>query len=146
VLFDGETLLSDILTSSVRDAQAEIGPWDTLFRAFRSAEYLFAEPPLLRASAPHHRQQSCASGTRACQNQIVDCGVSVGATRAGVPDHVAMLAAQMGMAALGHAVACWFDDGASDLDDHLVQAFRKVRDLSSSGSEPIRGTQAAAKT
>src|SRR6201999_4205337 len=43
VLFDGETLLSDILNSAVRDAPAELGPWDTLFRAFRSAEHLFVE-------------------------------------------------------------------------------------------------------
>jgi AcrR family transcriptional regulator len=43
VLFDGETLLSEVLTSAVRDAPVGFGPWDTLFRAFRSAEYLFAE-------------------------------------------------------------------------------------------------------
>jgi hypothetical protein len=36
------------------------------------------------------------------------------------------------MAALSYAVACWFDDGSSDLGEHLVQAFQKVRDLSAS--------------
>jgi hypothetical protein len=60
--------------------------------------------------------------------------LATGLRERGVPDHVAMLAAQMGMAALGHAVACWFDDGSSDLGGHLVQAFHKMRDLSASSS------------
>jgi hypothetical protein len=57
-----------------------------------------------------------------------------------------MLAAQMGMAALGHAVACWFEDGSSDLGDQLVQAFRKVRDLSASSSGIGRDTNTPAKS
>src|SRR5258708_23636222 len=53
VLFDGDTLLGDALNSSVRDAPAKLGPWDTLFRAFQSAEHLFIEN---RAFAePRHR-------------------------------------------------------------------------------------------
>jgi len=59
----------------------------------------------------------------------------------GVPNHLALLvAAQMGMAALGHAFACWFDDGPSNLGDHLLRAFQKVRDLSASTSVPSHPT------
>jgi AcrR family transcriptional regulator len=147
VLFDGETLLGDILNSAVRDAPAELGPWDTLFRAFRSAEHLFVEN---RAFAePRHRviASSPALQERAlAKTRSLIAGLASALRERGVPDHVAMLAAQMGMAALGHAVACWFDDGSSDLGDHLVQAFRKVRDLSASSSEIGRNTKTPSKS
>jgi len=135
VLFDGETVLRDILTSAVRDAPAEVGPWATLFRAFRSAEHLFIENRPF--SEPRHRviDSSPALQERAlAKTRSLIAGLASALHERGVPDHVAMLAAQMGMAALGHAVACWFDDGSSDLDDHLAQAFQKVRDLSASSS------------
>ena len=84
VLFDGETVLRDILTSSVSRAPAEAGPWETLFIAFRSAEPLLLENrPLSEPRQTRHRQQPRASGTGACQDEIVDRGASVGAPRAG---------------------------------------------------------------
>ena len=43
VLFDGEALLSDALTSAVRSTPPALGPWDTLFRAFQSVEQLFID-------------------------------------------------------------------------------------------------------
>jgi AcrR family transcriptional regulator len=135
VLFDGETLLSEVLTSAVRDAPVGFGPWDTLFRAFRSAEHLFVENRPL--AEPRHRviDSSPALQERAlAKTRSLIAGLASALRERGVPDHVAMLAAQMGMAALAHAVACWFDDGSSNLGDHLVQAFRKVRDLSASSS------------
>jgi hypothetical protein len=48
------------------------------------------------------------------------------------------------MAALGHAFESWLD-GAGTLDEHLVRAFREVRELSSSGSKLVRGAQVIAK-
>src|SRR6202008_1402787 len=40
VLFSGDTVLTEVLTTAVREAAPELGPWETLFRAFRAAEYL----------------------------------------------------------------------------------------------------------
>jgi AcrR family transcriptional regulator len=134
VLFDGETVLGDILNSAVRDAPPELGPWDTLFRAFRSAEPLFIEN---RAFAePRHRviASSPALQERAlAKTGALIAGLTAALRARGVTAHTALLTAQMGMAALSHAVACWFDDGSSDLDDHIVQAFRTVRDLTGAG-------------
>ena len=142
-LFGGERLLSDILNSAVREAPAELGPWDALFRAFQAAEPLFVEnrpfaEPRRRVidSSPALQERELA------KTRSLIAGLASALCERGVPDHEAMLAAQMGMAALGHAVACWFDDGSSDLDDHLAQAFRKVSDLSGSNSGVSRNTKA----
>ena len=135
VLFAGETVLGDLLNGAVRDAPAELGPWDTLFRAFRAAEPLFVEN---RAFAePRHRivESSPALQERAlAKTRALIAGLASALRARGVPAHEAMLVAQMGMAALSHAVACWFDDGSIGLGDHIVQAFRKVRDLSAPGA------------
>ncbi len=142
VLFDGETVLGDILNSAVRDAPPELGPWDTLFRAFRSAEHLFIEN---RAFAePRHRviASSPALQERAlAKTQSLIGGLTSALRARGVPAHTALLTAQMGMAALSHAVACWFDDGSRDLDDHIVQAYRRVRDLTGAGAGMDRGRE-----
>jgi AcrR family transcriptional regulator len=142
VLFDGETVLSDILNSAVRGAPTELGPWETLFHAFRSAERLFVEN---RAFAePRHRiiESSPALQERAlAKTRSLVSGLGSALRERGVPDRVALLAAQMGMAALGHAVACWFEDDSRDLSDHLAQAFRKVRDLSACSSGIGRDTK-----
>jgi AcrR family transcriptional regulator len=135
VLFDGETALSDILDSAVRAAPAELGPWETLFRAFRAAERLFVENRAFAEPRQRVIDSSPALQERAlAKTRSLIAGLASALRARGVPAHAATLAAQMGMAALGHAVACWFDDGSSDLDDHLVQAFRKVRDLSAPSS------------
>ena len=55
----------------------------------------------------------------------------------------ANLAAQMGMAALSHGVAAWFNDGSIDLGEHIVRAFEEARDLSSSKAAMTRGKRGA---
>jgi AcrR family transcriptional regulator len=133
VLFGGDTVLSDALTSAIRGASAEFGPWETLFRAFRSAEYLFIE----NRSFAEPRQRLIES-TPALQERALDktrllIAALVSALRErGVPEHVAMLVAQLGMAALSHAVRRWFIDDSSDLDDHVVQTFQEIRELTNS--------------
>jgi AcrR family transcriptional regulator len=147
VLFEGEVAFIEVLVRAVREAPHELGPWDTLFRAFQSAERLFVENRPF--SEPRRRviDSSPALQERAlAKTRSLIAALASALRERGVPDHLATLAAQMGMAALNHAVASWFDEGSRDLDDHLVQAFNEVRDLSSSSSETVRGTQAAAKT
>ena len=146
VLFDGESVLSEALQSAVRDAPAKLGPWDTLFHAFGSAEYLFVEN---RAFAKP--RQRLIAGTPALQERALAktraliTALASALNERGIPEHEALLAAQMGMAALAHAVACWFDDASSDLSEHLLQAFLKVRDLSASSSGINRKKNVTAK-
>ena len=131
VLFDGETALADVLSRAVLEAPPEIGPWEALFHAFRSAEHLFVENRPF--AEPRHRviESSPALQERAlAKTRSLTTALTSALRERGVAVHVATLAAQLGMAALSHAVACWFDDGSVDLDDHLAQAFQRVRDLS----------------
>ena len=132
VLFGGDTVLIEVLTRAVREAPAERGPWETLFRAFVAAEYLFVEARAFAKPRQRLIEKTPALQERAlAKTRLVIAGLVAALHKRGIPDRTAMLAAQMGMAALSHAVACWFEDGSRDLRDHLVQAFQHVRELSS---------------
>ena len=134
VLFDGEAALSAILVEAMHEAPPALGPWATLFHAFRAAKDLlvanrhFAEP----------RRRVIAS-SQALQERELMKAMSLSATLAfalwkrGVPDRLASLAAQVGMAAFSQAFSSWLDGGPGDLDEHLAQAFREVHDLSAQG-------------
>ncbi len=133
VLFDGEATFGDALTSAVRNAPPALGPWDTLFRAFRSVEHIFLENrPLseprrrIIASSPALQERELAKA------RSLIASLASALCERGVPGHQATLAAQMGMAALSHAFATWLDEGSRDLGEHIVRAFHEVRDLSSS--------------
>jgi AcrR family transcriptional regulator len=135
VLFDGDAAFREALTSAVLSAPAALGPWETLFHAFRSVEQMFVEN---RPFSEPRRQVIATSP--ALQERVLAktssliAALAVALRERGVPDHQANLAAQMGMASLNHAVAKWFDDDSSDLGDQILMAFHEVRDLSSSGS------------
>jgi len=137
VLFDGEAALTSALISSVADAPQTLGPWETLFRAFRSVEQLFVE----NRPFSEPRQRVIASTPALQERALAKVGSLTAALasalrRRGVADRLATLAARTGMATLSHAVTSWLDDDSRDLDDHLVQALHEVRVLSSSNSEP----------
>jgi AcrR family transcriptional regulator len=134
VLFQGEALLAEALTSATRNAPPTLGPWDTLFVAFKSVEKLFVDN---RAFSEPRRRIIANSPTlqereQAKARSLITALASALSER-GVPHPLATLAAQMGMAALSHAFEAWLD-GSGNLEKHLLRAFREVRELSSSGS------------
>jgi AcrR family transcriptional regulator len=146
VLFDGDAAFSDALTSAVRRAPPALGPWDTLFLAFRSVEQIFVEnrpfsEPRQRviASSPALQERAMA------KTRSLIAALTSALSERGVPARQASLAAQMGMAALSHAVAAWFGDDTNDLEGHIARAFHDVRDLSSSSSELMNSKQPARK-
>jgi len=135
VLFDGDVAFSKALTSAVRHASPSLGPWDTLFLAFNSVKHMFVENRPF--SEPRQRviARSPALQERAmAKTRSLIAGLNTALCERGTPALQANLAAQMGMAALGHAVAAWFADGASDLGEHIAMAFDEVRNLSSSST------------
>ncbi len=139
VLFGSEAALSAALVRAVAGAPHRLGPWDTLFLAFRSVEQLFVENR--QFSEPWRRV--IASSPALQERELAKVGALTAALASalrqrGVANRLATLAAQTGMATLRHAVTSWLDDGPSDLDDHLVQAFHDVRALSSSGLKRVR--------
>ena len=139
VLFDGEAVLKSALARAVADAPHGLGPWDTLFWAFRSVEQLFVE----NRPFSEPRQQVIANSPALQERELAKIGSLTAALASalrerGVANRLATLAAQVGIVTLSHAVTSWLGDGAGDLDDYLVQAFHEMRALSSSGSEPVR--------
>jgi hypothetical protein len=56
-------------------------------------------------------------------------------SRRGVEPGLAMLAAQVGMAAFAYATRAWFYEPEPGLDAHLTRAFTELRDLSSARGE-----------
>lgn len=146
VLFGGEAVFADALTCAVRDAAPALGPWDAMFSAFRAVEHLFIE----NRSFSEPRRRVIANSPALQERELAKARSLIAALASalcerGVPARQASLAAQMGMATLSHAVATWFDGGSSDLGEHIVRAFREVRDLSSSSRELTKGKQANLK-
>ena len=146
VLFDGEALLSEALTRTIRSTAPELGPWETLFHAFQSVEQLFIDnrafsEPRLRVIAGSPALQERAHA----KERSLTLGLASALLERGVDNSLAMLAAQVGMAALAHAFLSWIA-GSGSLDEHLVRAFHQVRDLSSSGLAMAPSAPAATKS
>ena len=130
VLFDGEAELSAIFTEALRTALPTLGPWPALLRAFQAALPLFIKNRPL--SEP--RRRVIASSPPLQERELAKAKSLTGKLAEelrgrGVPVRAASLAAQIGMAALGQAYETWLDGSPSNLEDHLVQAFRDVHDL-----------------
>ncbi len=135
VLFDGDTAFTEALASAVRHAPHSLGAWDTLFVAFNAVQHIFVENrpftgPRQRVIDSHPAlQERAVAKTRA-----LTAALTTALGERGIPLPQANLAAQMGMAALSHAVATWFTDGSIELGEHIARAFDEVRDLSSSST------------
>jgi AcrR family transcriptional regulator len=131
VLFGGEDEFINALTNAVRSVPQGVGPLEALFRAFPSVAPLFIKNRPF--TAPRQRiiagqpalQERAQTKTRA-----VTSALAAAFRQRGVPERTASLAAQVGMAALGHAVAAWFETESTDLGAHVEQAFNELRDLS----------------
>lgn len=143
VLFDGDAVFSEALMGAVRRAPPALGPWDTLFLAFISVKHLFVENRPFAEPRQRVIARSPALQERAmAKTRSLIAGLSTALCERGTPAQHANLAAQLGMATLGHAVAAWFADGSSDLGHHIVMAFHEVHDLSSSSTELTKRKQA----
>ncbi len=130
-LFDGEEAFRNALADAVAAAPEGVPPMDALLCAFRSVE------PLLERNRPFSEpREEIISHTPALQERVLTKtanligALSAALRRRGFDDGLATLAAQVGVAALGHAVKAWFDDPSPGLDAHLRRAFDTLRHLS----------------
>jgi AcrR family transcriptional regulator len=138
-LFDGEDAFRTALSDGVMAAPEDLNPMGALLFAFRSVERMlvdnraFSEPRqqvIARTPALRERVLTKTAG-------LMDA-LAGALRRRGVEDGLATLAAQVGMAAFGHAANAWFEDPTRGLDVHLARAFDALSHLSS----PLRGHQA----
>jgi AcrR family transcriptional regulator len=130
-LFDGEEAFRDALRDAVRAAPTDQGPLGALRFAFSSVEQTlkdnrsFSGPRASLIAATPALQERVLTKTAGLIKALAEALSDRGVDRA-----TAELAAQVGMAAFGHAAAAWLDDPTTALDAHLAQAFDRLQDLS----------------
>ena len=128
ILFGGDAVFCDAVAAAVRDAPAGLGALDMLMFAFQSVEQLYIDNRSF--SVPRRR---LIASTPALQEREVAKIRKVVATlcealgERGVEARRAMLAAQVGMAALGQAVEAWMNEDSGDLCARIRQSFADVR-------------------
>jgi AcrR family transcriptional regulator len=136
VLFAGEEAFHAALTDGVMAAPEGLRPMGALLWAFRSVA------PMFEANRPFTEPlQAVIAQTPALRERVLTktAGSIDALAKAlrcrGVEDGLAILAAQVGMAAFRHAVSAWFDDPTPGLDAHLTRAFDQLHALSSTLDE-----------
>ena len=136
-LFEGEEALHDALSTAVAAAPASMAVMDVLFAAFASLE------PMLERNRPFTEpRRAVIAQAAALQERVLTKTAGVAATlsaaraRRGVEAGLAALAAQVAMAAFGHAATAWFDDPKPGLRAHLERAFQRLRDLATPAPPP----------
>ena len=129
VVFEEEALRT-VMLAGLRDAPADLALMAALLRAFRSAEALLTEN---RPSADLRRQVVAA--TPALQERALAKGAALTEDLAaalqerGAEREIAILAAQVGMAACARAVSSWGADPSGSFAAHLDQSFADLRAL-----------------
>lgn len=135
VLFDDDGDFHRALTHAVREAAPALGAWETLFVAFHAVTHIFVENRVFTEPRRNVIARTPALQERAAaKTKALTVSLASALYERGLPAPQANLAAQIGAATLSHAVAAWFADGSIDLQEHIVNAFHEVRDLSS----PVR--------
>ncbi|MGI4802979.1 MAG: TetR family transcriptional regulator [Janthinobacterium lividum] len=130
VLFDGQAVLINVLTASIAGAPAELGPLDTLFRAFRSITQL------LEDNRPFSKpRQEVISATPALHEreltklEALSDALALALKARDVSDLQADLAARAGMAAFAYATISWLESEEPGLAERLDLAERAMKAL-----------------
>ncbi len=137
VLFVGQNILDTALSEAIAKAPANLPPIETLRRAFASVTQMLEDNR--RFSEPRQR---IISATPALQEREVAKHAALVRTvaealqRRGVEKLRADLAAQTGLAVLGHALVSWFADPSVRLNDYVDRAFVELKKLSSPSDGP----------
>ena len=131
-LFDGEDAFRAALADGVLAAPEGATPMEALLSAFRSVERTIENNRPITEP-----RQAVIARTPALRERVLTktAGLTDALSRAlcrrGVEPGLAMLAAQVGMAAFAHATRAWFYAPEPGLGAHLTRAFTELKDLSS---------------
>ena len=130
VLFDGQAGLVAALTAAIAESPSGLGALDTLLAVFRSLT------PLIEANRPFAEpRQHVIAATPALQERELSKHAALTAALADAlqardgNSKLAMLAAQIGMAAFVQATLAWFEEPQQSLRDHLDETFLALRRL-----------------
>ena len=129
-LFDGEEAFRDALAEGVLHAPQDLGPMDAVLWAFRTVQPLLEQNRAF--SAP---RRTIIARTPALQERVLTKTANLTQALAaalhgrGVARDVAVLAAQVGMAVLGHATEMWLSDPQAGVEAHAERAYADLRRL-----------------
>jgi AcrR family transcriptional regulator len=143
VLFVGEARLREALAASIANAPDDLGPIDTLYRAFRSVHPVLEDNRPF--SAPRHEviTNTPALQERELAKMAALADALTAALKArGVAELQAVLAARTGMAAFVYATVSWLEDPAFSLGERLDLAFRELKVMVSDARHLSSGRRA----
>lgn len=130
VLFGGEAMVREALTASIASAPQDLGPLDTLFRAFRSFQRVLEETQAYAKSRSEIISATPALHERELGKIDALADALATALRArGVANPRAILAAKTGMAAFVQATVSWLNEPNVELGQHFDRAFRELKTL-----------------
>ena len=135
-LFGGEAVLRSALTKAVAGAPEELGPLDTLFRAFRSVLPLLE--PNRSYAKPRHAVISSTPALHErelAKHEVLADALAAALRARGVRDQPALLAAQTGMATFTHVTITWLDRPEPGLAELLDVALQDLRALLVQGAD-----------
>ncbi len=131
VLFNLQDSQQKALTRALADVPTKVPPLAAMLQAFRSMA------PILEDNRPgavaRHRviTETPALRERELMKEAALATIVADALqKRGLLEWSATLLAQVGTAALGHAIHTWVADASSDVDVLIVQAFAELRDFS----------------
>jgi AcrR family transcriptional regulator len=130
VLFDGEAALRTALVTAITQAPEDLAPLPVLLAAFSAVIPILednravaeARSPVI-ASTPALRERALA------KTEALNHAVAAALRERGLPESQALLAAQIGMAAFGHAAREWRTSPSHDLRALLARSFDDIRTL-----------------
>lgn len=133
VLFQGQAILAEALTSAIAQAPTELTPMEVLREAFGSITDMLEQnraisEPRMRiiAATPALQEREFA------KHAALVASVAEALRNRSIPASRATLAAQTGLAVLSHALAAWFSEPPSKLACHLENAFEELQSLTGS--------------
>ena len=130
VLFDGQAMLATALTASIAEAPPGLGALDVLFRAFHSVipaierNRPFALPrQAVMAATPALRERELT------KHAVLTEALAQALGTRGVPERMAIMAAQAAMAVFVHATAAWLEDAEPGLGERIDAAHEDLKRL-----------------
>ena len=142
VFFDGQAALRAALVTAVAGARADLPPLAVLRDAFAAVVPILEENrPVAEARAPVFAATPALRERALAKTEALNGAVAEALRARGLPESTALLAAQVAMAAFGHAARQWRADPSRDLRTLIAGAFDDIDALSQTPAAPeVRGT------
>jgi AcrR family transcriptional regulator len=140
VFFDGEAALRTALVTAVAEARDGLPPLAVLRDAYVAVVPILEENrPLAEAREPVFAATPALRERALAKTEALNGAVAEALRERGLPVSVALLAAQIAMAAFGHAARTWRTDPSQDLRALIAMAFDDIATLNRTSAGSVEG-------